>query len=425
MGHNVAELGGVQFFFPAADDDGGNTIADYVGEGAAFAHEFVDADEKSERLNRDGRDGGEDGGEGDEASASDAGGAFGGDHGEEKDADHLPELEMGVRRLRKENRGESEIDVGAVGVEAVAGGKDEADDGARSAEALELLHHVREDRFGGAGAEDDEEFVLDIGDETEDGKAGGMRDDSENEDDEDQAGGVERADQLEEIGKGGDAVAGHGEGHAAESAERGGADNDTDDGENDFGEDGEAAGERFATSAKQRDGEAGKNGNEQDLENIAGGEGVNEGARGDGEQEGDDAGFFGAAGVNGSGFGIERGGIDVEAGAGMKKNGDENADDEGDCGDDFKIKQSFDADAADFFEIGHGSNALNDDAENHGGDHHSNQGDEGVAERLEDQAGLWREMADQNADRDGDEQLEVENRVPRFARRGGWVRGDA
>jgi hypothetical protein len=35
MGHDFAEFGGVQFFFPAADDDGGDVISDYVGEGAA------------------------------------------------------------------------------------------------------------------------------------------------------------------------------------------------------------------------------------------------------------------------------------------------------------------------------------------------------------------------------------------------------
>src|SRR5882762_2466202 len=305
MGHDLAELGGVKFLFPTADDDSGNTIADYIGEGAAFAHEFVDADEKGQRLNRNGRDRGEDGGERDEARAGYAGGAFGGNHGEEEDAHHLPELEMSVRRLREEESGKGEIDVGAVGVEAVAGGKDEAHDGARSTEAFELLHHVRENRFRRAGAEDDEEFVLNIGDEAEDGKTSEMRNCAENDDNENQAGGVEGAYQLEEIRERGDAVAGHGEGHAAESTERGGADDDANDPENRFGEDADAAGERFAASTEQRDGKAGENGDEEDLENVAAGEGVNQGARDDGEQEGDDAGFLGTAGVAGGGFGIE------------------------------------------------------------------------------------------------------------------------
>jgi hypothetical protein len=35
-----------------------------------------------------------------------------------KDADHLPDVEMGVCGLGEKNRGEREIDVGAVGVES-------------------------------------------------------------------------------------------------------------------------------------------------------------------------------------------------------------------------------------------------------------------------------------------------------------------
>src|SRR2546430_10004494 len=143
--------------------------------------------------------------------------------------------------FRSEERGEGEVDVGAVSVEAVASGKDQGDDGARGTEALQLLHHVREDRFGEAGAEDDEEFVLNIGDEAKNGKAGEMRNSTKNDDDEDQAGSIEGADQFKEIRKRGDAVTGHGEGHAAEGAERGGADDAPDDVENDFADHDEAA----------------------------------------------------------------------------------------------------------------------------------------------------------------------------------------
>jgi len=64
VGHDLTELSGVQFFFPAADDDGGRAIADGFGEGAAFAHEFINADYELE-----------DGGESDEASAGDSGSA--------------------------------------------------------------------------------------------------------------------------------------------------------------------------------------------------------------------------------------------------------------------------------------------------------------------------------------------------------------
>ena len=38
--------------FPAADDDGGDAVADQVGEGATFTHEPVYADEQRERRRR-------------------------------------------------------------------------------------------------------------------------------------------------------------------------------------------------------------------------------------------------------------------------------------------------------------------------------------------------------------------------------------
>jgi len=38
--------------FPTADDDGGDAVADQVGEGATFAHETIYADEQGERFNR-------------------------------------------------------------------------------------------------------------------------------------------------------------------------------------------------------------------------------------------------------------------------------------------------------------------------------------------------------------------------------------
>ena len=47
-------------------------------------------------------------------------------HGEEKDAEHLLEIELGTRCLREGERGKSEIGFGAAGVEAVIGGKDQA-----------------------------------------------------------------------------------------------------------------------------------------------------------------------------------------------------------------------------------------------------------------------------------------------------------
>ena len=84
----------------------------------------------------------------------------------------MPERERRVGGLRQEQRGQRHIDVGAVEIEAVAGRDDEADHRARRAEVLHLLHHVRQHGFRRGGAEHDQEFVLDVADETDDREAG-------------------------------------------------------------------------------------------------------------------------------------------------------------------------------------------------------------------------------------------------------------
>src|ERR1700756_5081740 len=50
IGHRRIEPVAVELALPAADHDGGDAVADEIGEGAALAHELVDADEEGERL---------------------------------------------------------------------------------------------------------------------------------------------------------------------------------------------------------------------------------------------------------------------------------------------------------------------------------------------------------------------------------------
>src|SRR5712671_4499064 len=52
MRHGGVQLVGVKLAFPAADHDGGDAVADQVGQRAAFAHELVDAEQDRQRLDR-------------------------------------------------------------------------------------------------------------------------------------------------------------------------------------------------------------------------------------------------------------------------------------------------------------------------------------------------------------------------------------
>src|SRR4051794_7539616 len=52
MRHRFVQLVHVEFALRAADHDAGHAIADQVGERAALAHEFIDADQDGDRLDR-------------------------------------------------------------------------------------------------------------------------------------------------------------------------------------------------------------------------------------------------------------------------------------------------------------------------------------------------------------------------------------
>ena len=62
---------------------------------------------------------------------------------------------------------------------------------------------------------------------------------------------------------------------------------------------------------------------------------------------------------------------------------------------------------------------MHDGAEDHRRDHHLDQGDEAVAERLQLLAEIGKEPADQDAERDRDQHLNIEDLVPGLMTRGG------
>jgi hypothetical protein len=80
---------------------------------------------------------------------------------------------------------------------------------------------------------------------------------------------------------------------------------------------------------------------------------------------------------------IDRGRIDVEAATGLKDFADEKADGQRHRRDDFEIDQGLQSDAANAFQIAHRRDAVHHRAEDHRRDHHLDQCDEAVAERLQ------------------------------------------
>ena len=133
----------------------------------------------------------------------------------------------------------------------------------------------------------------------------------------------------------------------------------------------------------------------------------------------DDALFLRLGDVGRDGIRIDRRRIDVEAAAGLKDFADDEADRQRHRRDDFEIDQRLQPDAADAFQIAHRRNAVHHRAEDHRRDHHLDQRDEAVAERLQLLAEIGKETADQDAERDRDQDLNIEDLVPGLMTRGG------
>src|SRR5262249_3547505 len=167
-----------------------------------------------------------------------------------------------------------------------------------------------------------------------------------------------------------------------------------------------------------RNGKAGENRDQQDLQQVAVGEGAHEGVGNDRQQVGDDTLLLGAVDVAFDRAGIERGRVDVEAFARLQKFADQEPDRQRHRRHRLEIEQRLDADPADLLEVAHRADAVHYRAEDHRADHHFDERDEAVAERFEGDAEVRKVMADQDAGGDGKQNLNVENGVPGTPRRG-------
>jgi len=175
---------------------------------------------------------------------------------------------------------------------------------------------VRQHRLRRTGAEHDQQFVLDVGDEAEDREAGESGDGPEHDHHEQDAGEIERRDQLDQIHERTDPERTDGEGHGAERTDRRRAHDDLDHAKEDLCHPIDDGVDPLAKLSETRDGEAGEDQNQQDLQKIAARESTNEGFRDDPQQMGDKPLLLGAIDVACDRICIERGRIDVEPLAG-------------------------------------------------------------------------------------------------------------
>src|SRR5258705_13194113 len=154
MSHSLVQPLFVEFTLPPANDYGGDTITYQVGECPALAHELIDADDDSERLNWYIRDNRQSGGKSDKSSTGHARSALRGQHCDDQNGEFLGERQRSVGGLCKKQRRQRHVDVRSIQIKAVTDGYHQSNYGLRCAQPLHLLHHVGKYGLRGTGAKD-------------------------------------------------------------------------------------------------------------------------------------------------------------------------------------------------------------------------------------------------------------------------------
>src|ERR1035437_1391373 len=317
---------------------------------------------------------------------------------------------MRIGGLRDEQRGDGEIDRRAVQIERIAGGHNEAHYGFRAAQLFELDEQSRQNGFGRRRSQNDQQLLANVDQQFPHAESMDARDQAEHHKYEQAAGEVHARQQLAQRQKGLDAVLADGKRHGAECADGRELHDDGDDFEQPAGDGVDDLHHQLALlKGRERDSE--QDGDEENLQDLAAGEGAHDGIGNDVEQKIDGVQFFSRRRVLRHRFGVERGWIGVDARAGPDQGHYRQSDEECDGRDHFEIKQSLDADAAQLFEIADVGDAGDDGAEDDGSDHHADHLDESVAERLHAFAGRGIERAQRDSDQDAGDDLEVETFV--------------
>ena len=106
--------------------------------------------------------------------------------------------------------------------------------------------------------------------------------------------------------------------------------------------------------------------------------------------------------VIGHGVGVKCSRIHIEAGAWLDHIDDNQADNEGECGNDLKVEKSFAANPSDLLHVAGSSNAQDDRAKDHRTDQHLDEGNEAVAKRFEFYCGGGIDVAEDPPAEDGE-----------------------
>ena len=405
-GEHALHLDEVDLAGPLADQQGGHGVAGEVGQGAGLGHEAVDADDDADPVDQVGAVGLQAARQGGQAGAGDPGGALRGDDHEHQEGDLLADGQRAAHRGGDEEGGHGQVDGGAVQVEGVAGRDRDADHGLGDAHVLHLGDEPGQGRLGGGGREDQQVLAAQVLHEPEDvDPRDRLQEPAQDHHDEQDAGEVEGDHQGGHRDDGLDAGLAD---HTGDRAERpdGGDPHDHDQDPEDQGLDvADGLEHGLAGRAHLLQREAHDERHEQGLQDVALGQGGQQGRGDDAEQEPDGPALpVAVARVRD----LVLRALDVQALARVDEVAHHQADAQCHGGHRHEVGQGQAADLADGRRLGDGADAQDDRAEDDGGDHHLDQGDERGADRLERLGELGGQEAQDGAGDDGDDHEDVQ-----------------
>ena len=320
---------------------------------------------------------------------------------------------MRVGGLRDEHGRHRQVDRGAIQVERIARGNHQAHAGLVGAQVLHLLHHARQHRFAGRRAQHDQQLFLDVLDELPDAEPVEPGDAAEHHEDEQQASDVERGHQLAQLQQRTHAVLADGEGHRAEGADGRDLHDVADDHEEHVRALLDHVEHQRAAAAETVQCEAEHHRDQQHLQNLSLGEGIDQRVGDDVQHEIGGALHLARAGVGRDALGVELAHVHVHARTGPHDVDDDQAHHQRDAGNDLEIQQRQAAGLADLLHVLHAGDAHHHRAEDDRRDDHLDELDEAVAQRLHRFPDRRIEVAEQHADDHRGDHLHVQRTIER------------
>ncbi len=294
----------------------------------------------------------------------------------------MGKIQRRVGRLSQKDGRHGHVNVGTIEVKAVARRDHQTDRGFRTAQLLEFFHDTGQRRLRGTGPQDQKEFVLDVCKITKQGDSRKLQDQSQHQHHEDARGQIKPHHQGQELVEGSQAITSHRVPHGPEGPDRRCLHHDAHHPKEKFSrllhdlEDGPTP------LGKQGDGQGGEDGDEENLQQVARGEGPQERGRNDVQEKVRLVGSVRFGEVSLPHPGIQRAHIQVESLPGPENIHHHQADHQGKGGNDLEVEEGFPSRPAQPPEIPHRGDAVDHRAENDRGDHHLDQLDEGVPQRF-------------------------------------------